>query len=216
MARAADHLIAQLKQEIANGDLRPGDQLEETALAERFGVSRTPIREAVRSMVDCGLLELRSRKGAVVRIYSAKELLDLFEVAAELEGMASRLAAERLSQNAAEDIKNGLALCRTAAANEDATAYAAANIAFHGAIHRASGNMRLQDQLDQLQIHINPYRSMPYKMRGRLQTSVEEHQAIMQTIFEGDGGKADTLMRDHMMLQGQRLPMVLQALDAQQ
>lgn len=215
MARTADKLIDQIKQDIATGVLRPGDQLEEAALSERFRVSRTPIREAVRAMVDCGVLETRPRKGAIVRILSAKELLDFFEVSAELEGMACRLAAMSLTQANASLIKERLEDCRSAAAANDSAGYSSANLAFHAAIHAASGNKALVEQLQQIQMHINPYRSMPYEIRGRLAASLREHEEIYAAIIEGDGVKACDLARDHMMLQGQRLPSIIQSLEQQ-
>ncbi|WP_416370302.1 GntR family transcriptional regulator [Tritonibacter mobilis] len=213
MARAADRLIERLKEDIHSGTLRPGDQLEEANLAARFGVSRTPVREAVRSLVDSGLLEMKSRKGAIVRVLGAKELIDLFEVAAELEGMAARLAAQRLTKESAKQIEAGLDMCRDAAERDDAEAYGQANLAFHKAIHLASGNARLIEQLEQISGHMNPYRSMPYNIRGRLPRSTEEHAEIMAAIFENEAGRADDLMRDHMMLQGQRVPMLLQSME---
>lgn len=212
MRRAANHLIEEIKRDIQEGVLRPGDQLEEAALAERFGVSRTPVREAVRSLVDSGLLETRSRKGAFVRILSVKELIDLFEVAAELEGMASRLAAERLTDPQAGAIQEALKDCEAAEGDANEAAYSLANLKFHSAIHDASGNARLIEQLKQLEGHINPYRSMPYQMRGRLAVSLQEHAKIYETILAGNGEEADRLMRDHMMMQGKRLPILLQTL----
>jgi DNA-binding GntR family transcriptional regulator len=212
MARASDQLIEQLKYEIFSGLLKPGDQLEEADLAARFGVSRTPIREAIRSMVDCGLLETRPRKGAIIRVLSAKELNDLFEVAAELEGMACRLASEGLTQTAKKTIKVGLDQCQAATEAQDIPAYAAANIAFHSSIHQASGNNWLVEQLTQIQARINVYRLMPYEIVGRLETSLQEHKEICDAIFASDGLRANTLMRDHMMLQGQRLPSLLKAM----
>lgn len=212
MVRASDKLIEQLKHEIFSGLLKPGDQLEEADLAARFGVSRTPIREAIRSMVDCGLLETRPRKGAIVRVLSAKELNDLFEVAAELEGMASRLASEMLTQSDKKSIQAGLDHCRAAVEADDIPAYAAANLEFHGAIHNACGNAWLVDQLQQIQARINVYRLMPYEVVGRLEKSLEEHREISAAIFAKDGLRANTLMRDHMMLQGSRLPSLLKAL----
>ncbi|MEM8957324.1 MAG: GntR family transcriptional regulator [Pseudomonadota bacterium] len=205
-------MIERLTQDIHSGALRPGDQLEEASLATRFGVSRTPVREAVRSLVDSGLLEMKSRKGAIVRVLGAKELIDLFEVAAELEGMAARLAAERLTNEAAERIEAGLDACTDAAEKQDAEAYGEANLQFHKAVHLASGNARLLEQLKQISVHINPYRSMPYNVRGRLPRSVEEHAEIMKAIFENEAVRADDLMRDHLMLQGQRVPMLLQSI----
>lgn len=213
MARASDKLIEQLKHEIFSGILKPGDQLEEADLAARFGVSRTPIREAVRSLVDCGLLETRPRKGAMIRVLTAKELNDLFEVAAELEGMACRLASETLTLTGKREIEAGLELCRVAAKSEDIPAYAQANLAFHGAIHKASGNAWLVDQLEQIQARINVYRLMPYDVVGRLEKSLAEHCDISDAIFAKDSTLANALMRDHMMLQGARLPSLLKALE---
>lgn len=212
MARTADTLIEQIKGEIASGVLRPGDQLEEAALASRFGVSRTPIREAVRSMVDCGLLETKPRKGAFVRLLSAKELIDLFEVAAELEGMACRLAARALTDAEAADIQQGLNACEAAADANDVGKYGAANVKFHAAIHAACGNKWLIEQLQQIQIHINAYRLMPYDLRGRLVKSVYEHREICDAILAGEGDKASEMMRDHMMMQGQRVPAIIETL----
>ncbi|UWR80530.1 GntR family transcriptional regulator [Phaeobacter inhibens] len=213
MPRASDTLIEQLKHDIFSGLLKPGDQLEEADLAARFGVSRTPIREAIRSMVDCGLLETRPRKGAIVRVLTAKELNDLFEVAAELEGMACRLASDLLTRSGKKDIEAGLDLCRVAVEAEDIPAYAQANLAFHAAIHKASGNAWLVDQLDQIQARINVYRLMPYEVVGRLEKSLAEHRDISDAIFAKNGALANTLMRDHMMLQGARLPSLLKALE---
>jgi DNA-binding GntR family transcriptional regulator len=213
MVRASDKLIKQLKHEIFSGLLKPGDQLEEADLAARFSVSRTPIPEAIRSMVDCGLLETRPRKGAMVRVLTAKELNDLFEVAAELEGMACRLASEMLTQSDKKAIQAGLELCRIAAEAEDIPAYAQANLTFHAAIHQACGNAWLIEQLEQIQARINVYRLMPYEVVGRLVKSLAEHEEISEAIFAKDGFRANTLMRDHMMLQGARLPSLLKALE---
>lgn len=213
MTRTSDKLIVQIKQDIFSGALRPGDQLEESDLAARFGVSRTPIREAIRSMVDCGLLETRPRKGAIVRKLSAKELHDLFQVAAELEGMACRLACENLTQSHLKAIKTALAQCKVASGAQDIKKYASANLAFHAAIHATSGNIWLIDQLQQIEARINVYRLMPYEVVGRLEKSMQEHVEIFEAITQRRGNDANTLMRDHMMLQGMRLPQLLQAVE---
>ncbi len=209
MTRAADKLITQLTEEISSGILRPGDQLEEAALAEKYALSRTPIREAIRAMVAIGLLETRPRKGAIVRILTAKELLDLFEVGAGLEGMACRLAAAALTQRHAEAIEQALEKCIAASATGDKVQYSIANLEFHAAIHAATDNHWLIEQLQNIGIHINPYRSLPYDLRGRLAKSTEEHTMICLAILSGEGERASELMRDHILLQGKRLPSVL-------
>jgi len=215
MARTADKLISDIRNEVSSGILKPGDQLEVTALAERFGVSRTPIREAIRTLVESGVLETRPRKGSFVRVLSAKQLLDLFQVAAELEGMACRLAALSLTKKNVEAIESGLAKCTQAAEFQNNVEYAMANLDFHTAIHNASGNDWLIEQLRQLQINLNSYRTMPYEIRGRLKKSTDEHKIICDAILSGDGEHACNLMRDHMMLQGKRLPSIIASLEQQ-
>ena len=215
MARTADKLISDIRKEVSSGILKPGDQLEVNALAERFGVSRTPIREAIRTLVESGVLETRPRKGSFVRVLSAKQLLDLFQVAAELEGMACRLAALSLTKENVEAIERGLAKCTQAAEAQNNAEYAMANLDFHTAIHNASGNDWLIEQLRQLQINLNSYRTMPYKIRGRLKKSTDEHKIICDAILSGDGEHACNLMRDHMMLQGKRLPSIIATLEQQ-
>ena len=215
MARTADKLISDIRKEVSSGILKPGDQLEVTALAERFGVSRTPIREAIRTLVESGVLETRPRKGSFVRVLSAKQLLDLFQVAAELEGMACRLAALSLTKENVEAIERGLAKCIQAAEVQNNAEYAMANLDFHTAIHNASGNDWLIEQLRQLQINLNSYRTMPYEIRGRLKKSTDEHKIICDAILSGDGEHACNLMRDHMMLQGKRLPSIIASLEQQ-
>ena len=215
MARTADKLISDIRNEVSSGILKPGDQLEVTALAERFGVSRTPIREAIRTLVETGVLETRPRKGSFVRVLSAKQLLDLFQVAAELEGMACRLAALSLTKENVEAIERGLAKCTQAAEAQNNADYAMANLDFHTAIHNASGNDWLIEQLRQLQINLNSYRTMPYEIRGRLKKSTDEHKIICDAILSGDGEHACNLMRDHMMLQGKRLPTIIATLEQQ-
>jgi DNA-binding GntR family transcriptional regulator len=209
MTLAADKLIAQITKEISSGLLRPGDQLEETALVERFSVSRTPVREAIRAMVGFGLLETRPRKGAIVRVLTPKELLDLFEVGAGLEGMACRLAAASLTEEHAKAIKKALDNCKAGADTSDKVQYSIANLEFHAAIHAATDNHWLIEQLQKIGIHINPYRSLPYDIRGRLAKSIQEHTIICEAILAGEGEKASELMRDHILLQGKRLPAVL-------
>ena len=215
MARTADKLISNIRKEVSSGILKPGDQLEVNALAERFGVSRTPIREAIRTLVESGVLETRPRKGSFVRVLSAKQLLDLFQVAAELEGMACRLAALSLTKENVEAIERGFAKCIQAAEVQNNAEYAMANLDFHTAIHNASGNDWLIEQLRQLQINLNSYRTMPYEIRGRLKKSTDEHKIICDAILSGDGEHACNLMRDHMMLQGKRLPSIITTLEQQ-
>jgi DNA-binding GntR family transcriptional regulator len=159
--------------------------------------------------VELGLLETRPRKGAFVRVASAKELIDLFEVAAELEALACRLAAERLTDDTSLEIQNSLRECEEAAQVQDISRYASGNLQFHASIRVASANLWLAAELSEIEVRINPYRSMPYKIHNRLAKSIQEHREIKNAILDGNAKKAANLMRDHIMLQGQRLPLLL-------
>ncbi len=94
----AEHLRQKLEEAIAAGRLEPGSRLDEQEIAQRFGVSRTPVREAFRLMAANNLVELRGRQGATVRVIKAETLIEMFQVMAELEGLCARLAARRVSQ----------------------------------------------------------------------------------------------------------------------
>lgn len=212
MPRAADKLVNAIQDDIFSGALKPGDRLDELALAERFEVSRTPIREALRTLIDSGLIETRPRHGAFVRTLSAAEIIEMFEVAAELEGMAGRLAATAATTPQADAIEAACRACRTAADADDAPAYGPLNEAFHAAIHAASGNRFLRRQLEAVEARLQTYRRLPFEIRGRLKTSASEHEDIAAAILDGRADDADRLLREHMMLQGQRLPALIKAL----
>src|ERR1700676_5006563 len=100
----AESLRQQLEQEIAAGRLEPGTRLDEQEIAARFGVSRTPVREAFRLLAANNLVELRGRQGATVRAIKAQALIEMFQVMAELEGLCARLAARRVSQAWGDEI----------------------------------------------------------------------------------------------------------------
>ena len=212
MKRAAEKLVAAIQSDIFSGALKPGDRLDEAALAERFDVSRTPIREALRTLIDSGLIETKTRRGAYVRRLSASEVIEMFEVAAELEGMAGRLAAGGATQDQADAIDAACRACREAADRDDVAAYGPLNEAFHGAIHAASGNSYLRKQLDIVESRLQVYRRLPFEIRGRLPVSAREHEEIAEAVLTGRGDEADRLLREHMMLQGQRLPALIKAL----
>ena len=212
MPRVADKLVSAIQKDIFSGALKPGDRLDDAALADRFDVSRTPIREALRTLIDSGLIETKPRRGAYVRKLSASELIEMFEVAAELEGMAGRIAANAATEVQAEAIEAACRACRAAADAGDVEAYGELNEAFHATIHAASGNSYLRSQLNLVESRLQIYRRLPFEVRGRLQTSAAEHEEIAAAILDGRAEDADRLLREHMVLQGQRLPALIKAL----
>jgi DNA-binding GntR family transcriptional regulator len=202
--RLSERLRESIEEEIATGKLLPGTRLDEVDLATRFGVSRTPIREALRLLLGEGLVETRPHRGAVVAQVTPQRLIEMFEVMAELEAMCARLAARRVSDAELAEIEAAHEACRGSAAARDADAYFYANERFHYAIYAASHNTFLFEQSAALQRKLRPYRRLQLRVRNRPQRSFEEHQAIVDALREGDADKAQQSIRAHVVVQGER------------
>jgi DNA-binding GntR family transcriptional regulator len=192
-----------LEEEIVNG-VFGGVRLDEQELARRYGTSRTPIREALMQLSAAGLVEMRPRRGAVAVVPDAQRLMEMFEVAAEMEGMAARLAARRWTETDREDLTAAHADCRTKAAAGDADAYYYENETFHEAIAAASHSAFLQEQLAALRRRLKPYRRLQLRTHNRIGASYSEHEAILAAIFDRDAETAEELLRRHVLVQGDR------------
>jgi DNA-binding GntR family transcriptional regulator len=204
MNRLSERLREAIEEEIATGGLLPGTHLDEVELATRFGVSRTPIREALSLLLGEGLVENRPRRGTVVAQASPQRLFEMFEVMAELEAMCARLAARRASDAEMESLDAVHERCRAAAGQRDPDAYFYANEEFHRAIYAASHNTFLAEQAQALQRKLRPYRRLQLRVRNRLGRSFEEHQGILDALREGNAEKAVEAVRNHVIVQGER------------
>jgi DNA-binding GntR family transcriptional regulator len=193
-----------IEDRIATGAYAPGERLDETALAEQYGVSRTPVREALQQLAAGGLVELRGRRGAIVSAPDAGRLLEMFDVMAELEAMCGRLAARRLVDEDEAALNETLRACREAATSGDPDAYYYENERFHRAIYAASGNRFLADQALALHKRLAPFRRLQLRVRNRLKTSQFEHEEILAAILEGEAGIAAERLRAHVAIQGER------------
>ena len=193
--------VKTLEQEIIVGTLRPGERLDETSLAERFGVSRTPIREALRYLASIGLVELRPRRGAIVASPSLKDLLDMFEVMAELEGMCGRLSARRLSEQGRLELWQLHEKSRRFVDMKDSDGYYEANVAFHEAIYQGGQNQFLAGQTRRIRNRLAPYRRLQLRRRNRIEDSFAEHERICQAIADGDEQLVDELLQAHVTVQ---------------
>ncbi len=202
----------QLQTEIAEGRIEPGAKLDEQEIAERFGVSRTPVREAFRLLAADDLVELRGRQGAAVRVIGVHALVEMFQVMGELEGLCARLAARRLtpSQKAALTVIHERLL---AAADQGADVFYDVNQEFHEAIYEASCNGFLADQTRRLRNRVAGYRRRVTRMPNRIADTLREHQAIMDAIFAHDADRAHAAMRAHLTLLGDNLLDFIAAFD---
>lgn len=202
--RLSEQLRESIEEEVATGRLKPGTHLDELELAERFGVSRTPIREALSLLAGEGVVEIRPRRGAVVAQLSPRRLVEMFEVMGELEALCARLAARRIGEADLASLMQGLAQCQTAAAQRDPDAYFYANEEFHRNIYLASRNEYLIEQAVSLQRKLRPYRRLQLRVRNRMAQSLQEHQDIVEAIRSGDADRAATELRSHVVVQGDR------------
>lgn len=193
-----------LEEEIAEGKFAPGERLDEMELARRFGVSRTPIREALMHLAAIGLVISRPRRGAVVASLTPAQLMEMFDVMAELEGMAGRLAARRW--NAADEarIKAAHEACCRAADTGDADTYYYENEQFHDAIYAASHNTFLYQECSALHRRLKPYRRLQLRVANRVNDSIREHGAIVEALLKRDAAGARELLHDHVVVQGDR------------
>ncbi|GJD65671.1 GntR family transcriptional regulator [Methylobacterium frigidaeris] len=195
-----ERLAAEIAEAIVTGTLAPGSRLDEQALADQYGVSRTPVREALRQLGTSGLVEVRPRRGAVVAQVTAAQLADLFVAMAEIEATCARLAAQSMSPlerrrlDALHDAMGDLA--RT----DDPASYARANTAFHGAIYAGAHNAVLSDFALSLRRRLQPYREAQFRLEGRLARSHAEHGAVVAAILAGQAVEAHAAMLRHVTL----------------
>ena len=193
-----------IETEIVDGRLAIGSRLDETELAERFGVSRTPIREALLQLAMTGLVEIKPRRGAIVSAPDPELLIAMFETMAEIEASCGRLAARRLIAADETALKQALAACAAAAADEDPETYYQENYTFHTVIYRACRNDFLCEQARLLHRRLTPFRRMQLRARHRLGQSLAEHEAIVAAIVAGDEIAASDRLRAHVIVQGDR------------
>jgi DNA-binding GntR family transcriptional regulator len=203
MKKLSERLREQIEEKIATGQLTPGQHLDETELAAEFGASRTPIREALIQLASQGIVQIRPRRGAVVSTASP-QIVEMFEVMAELEAMCGRLAARRMSAAEQAALAEAHQACKGAAEAGDADDYYYRNELFHHAIYAGSHNAFLTEQASSLARRLRPYRRLQLRVRDRLKHSFSEHDTIVRAIVEGDGQAAADLLRSHVAVQGQR------------
>ncbi|GAA5484789.1 GntR family transcriptional regulator [Haloferula sargassicola] len=213
-SRSADEIRESLEERIVEGELGDGTRLDEVQLADHYGVSRTPLREALRMLAGSSLIELVPRRGAFVRHPGVVELVEMFEVMAELEGLCGRLAARRISAGELVELSMAARTCGEAVRHEDPDAYYHANEAFHQAIYHAAGNRFLEAEAQRLQKRLRPFRRMQLRARGRMDQSMREHGTILEALRGGDGEAAASALRSHVAVQGEKFHLLYTALEA--
>lgn len=187
-----------IKHAIITGELKPGERLMEVQLAEKLGVSRTPVREAIRKLELEGLVVMVPRKGAFVSDVSLKDIIDVFEVRETLEGLASYLAAERITKEEIENLNEILNKTKENVEKGDSRGIIECDVKFHDAVFNASRNEKLIQIMANLQEHIHRFRIIYVNMAERANKLVEEHGELLQAIKTGNAQKAKKLAIKHV------------------
>ena len=201
MAGQTETLIETIMGWIDLGRLRPGDAIDEAALAAEYNVSRTPVREALLQLEAMGLIRRHPRKGATLFKPTLEEFLAILEVHAKLEGQAAGLAARRLSVGWAEKLETAVAACEahaSAKGDADPDGYYQLNLRFHETVALAAGNPFLTEMIKTNARKLLAYYRARYRYAGAIALSASEHRAIAGLIVARDAVGAEALMQRHV------------------
>jgi DNA-binding GntR family transcriptional regulator len=187
-----------LREAILAGRLKPGEPLRERLLAEEFGISRTPIREALFILQGEGLVELRPNRGAVVRTITSRDIEQIYALRAVLESHAARTAAENLCERHLDQLESAYARLRRLSSRSSASEQAEADLAFHSGISAATGSELLQTVVRQVFAVTVSYRSHYTYRVQEIRTANQQHRAILDALRDRDGELAEKLMREHV------------------
>lgn len=198
----AETIKIRLEQDIFKGRFKPGDRLREDEISNAYSVSRTPVREAFKLLASTGLVEVQPRQGAVIRKLLPAELVEMFQVMAELEGMCARLASGRITPAQRRSLEDSHKECARLAKSGDHMGFYEANIDFHEIIYESSCNAFLRLEVQKLRRRLSPYRRQITFYPGRMHNSIPEHKEVLEAILNGDSERADKAMRGHVNVLG--------------
>lgn len=195
----AEVLRVQIADDIVDGKIEPGAPLDEQALAQRFGVSRTPVREAIRELAASGLVEAQAHRAAIVARPTADRLKQMFDVMAELEALCAGLSAAHMTLVERRKLQSLHAALRELMNGGDPSSYNEVNEAFHSAIYAGSHNAYLAEITLTTRKRLSPFRRAQFRSLGRLALSYQEHDRVVNAILRGDQDAAAAAMRAHIL-----------------
>lgn len=198
----AEDLRRQIADAIFDGHLPPGQRLDEQEVAARYGVSRTPVREAFRLLAATGLVQARPNRGAVVATIAPERLAEMFEAMGEMEAACARLAALRMTAQERHDFARLHEASGALSRAGDIDGYDRENTLFHSLVYAGSHNSYLNETSLAMRRRLRPYRRAQFRVTGRLDLSWFEHDAVVRAILRGDGEAAYHAMRLHVTTVG--------------
>ena len=193
-----DVVFNTLRQAILRGELKPGERLMEIQLANKLGVSRTPIREALRKLELEGLVNMVPRKGAEVADITEKSLRDVLEVRKALEELSVQLACEKITEEEIEELKRVAERFKDTLNDQDVTKIAEADVAFHDVIYTATDNQKLILLLNNLREQMYRYRVEYLKKEEAYPQLIAEHEELIDNISKRNKEEATRIMCEHI------------------
>ena len=213
MVTRANNIRDVLESEIISGERQPGDRLDEPQLTARFNASRTPVREALVELATAGLVEMEPHRSAVVAEISVQQVIQMYEVLAELEGLSARLAARRMNDEERTKFDALHTKVGDIIDKGDRAAFPALNKQFHEMIHHSAHNEILEAQIDGLNKRLAPYRRIFHEVPHDLSIPYAEHQNVIAAIQNRDENLADQIFKDHTALRADKITDFIAAFD---
>lgn len=187
-----------LKKEIIKGSLKPGSKVLEGRIADQIGISRTPVREAIRELAAEGFVTLSPNQGVVVRGVSAENIREVLQVHSVLEGLATRLSCEVINEEELKELENYVNKMEKLTNKKDPLAYSEVDLKFHELIVNNCGNKRLIQMRKNISDQAQRYRISSLRIQGRLKKSLKEHQKILEAFKTKNPKKADSMSQEHI------------------
>lgn len=195
----AERMVRALEDEIVSGRQTSGVRLDEQRLADFYGVSRTPVREALRELVATGLVEKRPHRGFIVRHWTQQELSDLFETMALMEASCGRLAAERITNAEIKSLRELMKALDAVVKQADASRYDELNRELHSLIYQSAHNSILVETANSIRRRTAPFRRAQFQLKDRMGKSHAEHKHIIKAIIARDGTAAYENLYAHIL-----------------
>ena len=198
-------LVSEIEKLIVNGSMAPGQRLDEMVLAKKYGVSRTPVREAIRALIAIGLVQNTGKQGSQVAKLSISMLIEMFELMAVLEGMCAQLAARRATKNELFEMQKTHELLEKTFEKGTHKEFYNVNLQFHDQLYNASHTQYLAEETLRLRRRLSPYRMRVTFQPGRMNSTLEEHNKILIAIKKGESELAKNEAISHLRLIGNDL-----------